>query len=135
MPRQGSLIGFVDGQPVFEPFEVRAEARAAELQAQIRQLVDSTIPPEAREALAVLLQETTLLTMAGTLTPSQAGARTSILAALAWVKAAMALGDLQLDRALACQSLEELAVLQVDTSSLYPLPTIKLRDINAAMRA
>ena len=112
--------------------EVRSQ-RTADLQQQIRDHVDTLLPTSEREALAALMQKTTLMRMVGA--PVDEGASLALVMSLGWAEQAMIMGD---DAAQACaraDTIEALQAITVDLDKLGAPPKITAGEIAKALRS
>ncbi len=119
-------------RPAFS-IEPQRQATAARLQGEIRALVDRHLPPDEREALAALMQRTTLMRLFGA--PVDEGASLGLVLALSWAEDAMILGAAVAARAAACATIAELDALTVDLSTLGEPPKVTAGELAALLRA
>lgn len=108
--------------------------RAAELQALIRDHVDTHLPPSEREALASiaagLMEKRTFL---GKLTEAEQGVVVGLIMARDWTMRATALGGEVAARCAACTSAEDLAAVTVDLASLGESPRVTAGEVALAL--
>lgn len=118
--------------PLTLPLETAKAMRTAELQAGIRNHVDTHLPPSEREALAALMQRCTL--MRGMGLPVDDGALLALVAALGWAEDAMILGAACADVCAACETMEALQAVVVDLTSLGQPPVVSAGELARAIR-
>jgi hypothetical protein len=114
--------------------EVQAE-RALDLQQQVRDYVDTHLPPSEREALASIaagLAEKAAFGIA--LSETEQGVAVGLMQARAWTTAALALGGDIAVQCAACSTVEELQAVSVDLSALGAAPTITAGEVARALR-
>ena len=125
--------GIVTRSPVYSRLSEVKAARAAELQQQIRDHVDTHLPPSEREALSALMQRTMLQRLLGA--PVDEGASLALVMTLGWAEAALIAGD---DAAQACAqaaTIEALQAITVDLDKLGAPPKITAGEIARALRS
>lgn len=126
------VIGYEpDGTPVYEPFAVYADARAAELQAVVRSYVDAHLPPTEREALIGHALAAILRRLAGQDVDPSIFA--DISGALGWTSRAQVLGELIARQCRECAGVAALAELTVDPAQLGVPPPVSAGRIAALL--
>lgn len=125
--------GIVTRSPIYSRLSEVKAARTADLQQQIRDHVETHMPTSEREALAALMQKTTLMRMVGA--PVDEGASLALVMSLGWAEQAMIMGD---DAAQACaraDTIEALQAITVDLDKLGAPPKITAGEIAKALRS
>ena len=125
--------GIVTRSPIYSRLSEVKAARVVDLQQQIRDHVDPHMPTSEREALAALMQKTTLMRMVGA--PVDEGASLALVMSLGWAEQAMIMGD---DAAQACaraDTIEALQAITVDLDKLGAPPKITAGEIAKALRS
>ena len=125
--------GIVTRSPIYSRLSEVKAARIVDLQQQIRDHVDQHMPTSEREALAALMQKTTLMRMVGA--PVDEGASLALVMSLGWAEQAMIMGD---DAAQACaraDTIEALQAITVDLDKLGAPPKITAGEIAKALRS
>ena len=125
--------GIVTRSPIYSRLSEVKAARVVDLQQQIRDHVDQHMPTSEREALAALMQKTTLMRMVGA--PVDEGASLALVMSLGWAEQAMIMGD---DAAQACaraDTIEALQAITVDLDKLGAPPKITAGEIAKALRS
>ena len=125
--------GIVTRSPIYSRLSEVKAARTADLQQQIRDHVETHMPTSEREALAALMQKTTLMRMVGA--PVDEGASLALVMSLGCAEQAMIMGD---DAAQACaraDTIEALQAITVDLDKLGAPPKITAGEIAKALRS
>ncbi len=127
--------GKVTRTPILRPLADLQRERAEALQAEIRDHVDTHLPPSEREALASIasgLVERAAFGIA--LSETEQGVAVGLMQARDWTMRAVALGGEVAARCAACQSAEELAAVSVDLASLGEPPRVTAGEVALALR-
>jgi hypothetical protein len=114
--------------------EARA-ARTAELQQQVRNHVDTHLPPSEREALASIAAGLAERAAFGVpLTEVEQGVAVGLMQARAWSLGALALAGEAAVRCAGCTTLDELQAVTVDLTVLGEPPRVTAGEVALALR-
>ena len=124
--------GVVTRTPILRDLEdVRSET-VERLQQSIRDHVDAALPQREREALAALLQKTTIMRLLGA--PVDEGASLGLAMALAWAEGALVLGEAVGAACLHAETVLELEGVTVDLKALGDPPSVSAGAIAVLLR-